>query len=58
MLITSLQNTRVKEVIKLEKHNEREHRRLTVVEGVRECGRALASGVVPVEVYLCEALLQ
>ena len=32
-LITSLQNNRIKEVIKLAKHNERERRRVTVVEG-------------------------
>ncbi|MFN8446185.1 MAG: RNA methyltransferase [Caldilineaceae bacterium] len=58
MLITSLQNTRIKDVIKLEKHNERERRRLTVVEGIRECSRALTKGIVPVEVYLCDELMQ
>ncbi|MCC6454787.1 MAG: RNA methyltransferase [Caldilineaceae bacterium] len=54
--ITSLQNSRVKDVIKLAKHSERDQRRVTVVEGIRECTHALAAGIVPVEAYLCPTL--
>jgi RNA methyltransferase, TrmH family len=56
--ITSLQNQRIKEVIKLGKHAIRDARRLTVVEGLREASRALGNGVRPVEVYLCPALVR
>ncbi len=55
--ITSLQNNRIKEVIKLGKHHAREQRRVTVVEGVRECRHALEAGIVPVEAYVCPPLL-
>jgi TrmH family RNA methyltransferase len=55
--ITSLQNSRIKDLIKLAKHSERARRRVTVVEGERESSRALAAGVVPVEAYLCHVLL-
>lgn len=55
--ITSLQNNRIKDVIKLAKHSERDRRRVTVVEGTRECTRALAAGIIPVEAYLCPPLL-
>ena len=55
--ITSLQNNRIKDVIKLVKHNERDHRQVTVVEGERECLHALAAGVIPIEAYICPPLL-
>lgn len=55
--ITSLQNSRVKDVIKLAKHSERQARRVTIVEGIRECTHALAAGIIPVEAYLCSPLL-
>lgn len=54
--ITSLQNNRIKDVIKLAKHNERDQRRVTVVEGTRECTHALAAGIIPIEAYLCPSL--
>lgn len=53
MIISSLQNARVKELVKLSKRRERDERRVTIVEGTREIGHALAAGVVPVEVYVC-----
>jgi TrmH family RNA methyltransferase len=56
--ITSLQNNRVKDLIKLTKHNERERRRVTVVEGEREAKHALASGIIPLEAYICPPLLE
>ena len=55
--ISSLQNSRIKDVIKLAKHNERDQRQVTVVEGERECSRALAAGIIPVETYICPPLL-
>jgi TrmH family RNA methyltransferase len=55
--ITSLQNSRIKDVIKLAKHSEREQRRVTVVEGERECLHALAAGIIPLEAYVCMPLL-
>ena len=57
LTITSLQNGRIKDVIKLAKHNERDQRQVTVVEGTRECVHALAAGIVPVEAYVCPSLL-
>lgn len=55
--ITSLSNNRVKEVLKLSKAATRRARGLTVVEGERECRRALAAGVQPVEAFVCPDLL-
>lgn len=57
IVISSQQNTRIKELIKLAKHNEREQRQITVVEGERECTHALAAGIVPIEAYVCTSLL-
>ncbi|CAN5538648.1 RNA methyltransferase [soil metagenome] len=54
--ITSPQNPHVKDVIKLAKHQEREARRVTVVEGLREVSRALENGIMPIEAYLCPEL--
>ncbi len=56
--ITSLQNQRIKDVVKLDKRNERDSRRVTVVEGIREVSRALTAGVVPVEMYVCPELME
>jgi RNA methyltransferase, TrmH family len=55
--ITSLQNQRIKEVVKLARRSIRDERRLTLVEGLREVRRALANGVIPVEAYLCPAVV-
>ena len=54
--LTSAQNPRIKAVLKLNKRRERDQRRVTVVEGGRELGRALTTGIVPVEAYVCPAL--
>ena len=56
--ITSLQNSRLKDVLKLAKASERATRRATVVEGSRECRRALAAGIIPLEAYICPPLLE
>jgi len=55
--ITSLQNGRIKHVIKLNQRRYRVAARLTVVEGVREVSRALQHGVVPQEAFVCPELL-
>lgn len=54
--ISSLQNARIKELVKLGKRRDRDARRVTIVEGVREIAQALHAGIVPLEVYLCPEL--
>jgi len=56
--ITSLRNSRIKELNKLNKRRQRDARRVTIVEGVREVERALDCGVVPHEVYVCPELVK
>jgi len=56
--ITSLQNSRVKRVLKLNDRRARDEARQTVVEGVREVRLALGRGIVPVEVYICPELIE
>ena len=51
------QNPRIKHVVKLNNRRYRDEKQLTVVEGVREIGHALAVGILPVEVYVCLDLL-
>ncbi len=51
--ISSPHNQQIKDILRLDKRAEREQRRLTVVEGVREITRALAAGVTPVAAYVC-----
>lgn len=55
--ISSLQNSRIKNLVKLTKRRTRDEQRLTLVEGVREIGHALDAGIIPVEVYGCPELL-
>lgn len=55
--ISSLQNQRIKEVVKLNNRRQRDKRQHTLVEGVREVARALDSGLVPAEAYICPALI-
>lgn len=56
--ITSVQNERIRGVARLEKRRARDARRVTLVEGVREVSRALAAGVIPVEAFVCPALVK
>lgn len=56
LVIASLQNARIKELVKLGKRRDRDERRVTIVEGVREIDHALCAGIVPLEVYLCPEL--
>lgn len=57
MLITSLQNQRIKNVVKLRQRRQRDVQRLTVVEGARETLRALQQGIVPQEAFICPELV-
>jgi len=54
--VTSPQNEQFKAVLRLEKRAERDRRQLTLVEGVREVERALATGHLPVEAWVCPEL--
>lgn len=56
--ITSTANDRVKAVVRLRDRRERERTGLTVVDGARELGRALAAGVGVVEAWTCTPLLR
>jgi TrmH family RNA methyltransferase len=49
--ITSLQNPRLKQLVKLRDRRPRDEAGLFLIEGYREVKRALAAGVQPVELY-------
>ncbi|MFN2136007.1 MAG: TrmH family RNA methyltransferase [Candidatus Promineifilaceae bacterium] len=51
--LTSLQNPRVKHIVRLRNRRQRDDFRQTVVEGEREVARALAGGVVPLQAFVC-----
>ena len=53
-LITSRQNARVKEVVRLRAGRERRKVGRFLIDGEREIARALACGVRPLEVFVCE----
>ncbi|MBK8985869.1 MAG: RNA methyltransferase [Chloroflexi bacterium] len=57
LLISSLQNQRIKQTVKLNNRRQRDEQQRTVVEGVREVSRALAAGLTPYEAYVCPELL-
>lgn len=54
--IASLQNPRVKEVVKLRQRSHRDTQSLFIVEGYRELKRALDNHRRPVTLFACEAL--
>ena len=55
--ITSVQNERVKRIIKLQrKASARREEGLTVIEGAREVSRAMENGWQPVELWFCHEL--
>jgi TrmH family RNA methyltransferase len=56
-LITSLQNPRIKNAVRLSNRRHRDRQQQTVVEGVREASLALQAGVIPVEAFVCRDLL-
>jgi TrmH family RNA methyltransferase len=55
-LITSLQNPKVKSVVRLRERRQREREGLMLVEGSEELALALASGVQPQTLFFCPAL--
>lgn len=57
MMITSLQNGKVKRIVKLRSRSQREKEGVLLVEGVRAVARALAAGWPIEELYFCPALL-
>jgi TrmH family RNA methyltransferase len=56
-VITSVDNPRVKDVVRLRKARERRREGLFIAEGPREVARALAAGLVARAVYLAPELL-
>ncbi len=56
--ITSLQNPKVKNIVKLAKNKERKEQGLFIIEGARELSLALASGYEIDSVYICAGLFQ
>jgi TrmH family RNA methyltransferase len=56
-VITSVDNVRVKDVLRLRKARERRRDGLLIAEGVREVERALAAGLVPRALYRAPDLL-
>lgn len=56
--ISSLQNQRIKQTVKLNNRRQRDQQQRTLVEGVREVSQALASGLTPYETYICPELLK
>ena len=56
-IISSLQNTRVKDAIHLRGARHRRRRGRIVIDGVRELARAVSAGVEFVEVFVCRSLL-
>lgn len=55
--IISVQNPRVKSLVRLREHKQREETGLTIVEGRRELARALSCGIDFKEAYFCPAFL-
>lgn len=52
-LITSLQNTRVKNLVKLRDRRARNQQGIFIAEGYRAISRAMEKDVVPKEIYFC-----
>lgn len=52
-LITSLQNTRVKNLVKLRDRRARNQQGVFIAEGYRAISRAMEKDVIPQEVYFC-----
>ena len=56
MIVTSLQNQRVKNAIKLRGHRERKKQQQFVIDGVRELNHAVAGGVEFETLFVCRSL--
>lgn len=55
-MITSLQNQRVKDAVKLRDRRQREKQGRFVIDGIRELDRALDAGIMPADVFICPEL--
>lgn len=58
MIITSLQNPRVKQIVKWRDRKDRDRDKVVLIEGYRALTRALAAGFPINEVYCCPELYQ
>lgn len=56
-IIRSLQNPRIKDAIRLRDRRGRQRQARIIVDGWRETCRALAGNVEPLELFVCDALL-
>jgi TrmH family RNA methyltransferase len=56
-MITSLQNPRVKDAIRLRNARHRQRQRRIIIDGVRELSRAVRTDIRMIEIYICEPLL-
>ena len=56
MIVTSLQNQRVKNAIKLRGHRERKKQKQFVIDGIRELNHAVAGGVEFETLFVCRSL--
>jgi TrmH family RNA methyltransferase len=56
-MITSLQNTRVKDAIRLRNARHRQRHGRIIIDGMRELSRAIQSGVRMIEIFICNSLL-
>ena len=57
-LITSRQNERVKDAVRLRTGNERRRQRQFIIDGSREISRALAAGIRGLAAFVCEPLCE
>jgi RNA methyltransferase, TrmH family len=57
-IITSLQNPRVKDAVRLRDRRHREKQGRIVIDGARELGRAIQGGVKLIEAFVCGPLCQ
>ncbi|MBN2746386.1 MAG: RNA methyltransferase [Bacteroidales bacterium] len=56
--ITSRQNPKIKDLLKLQKSSERKKQGLFLIEGIREISRALASSYEITELLFCQELIE
>ncbi len=56
-IITSRQNPKIKDLLKLQKSSERKKQGLFLIEGIREISRAIASGYEIPELIICQELI-
>ena len=54
--ITSRQNPRIKEAVRLRSSRERQRHSRFIIDGAREIARALAAGITPIEAFICDEL--